>query len=132
MTENCAHHWVYQRPDGPTSIGVCKKCGVEAEHWNTLDQGGASYGWGTQMRRMARVAREQAVVATKDLARQQGGRIARRDAIDLLFDRGIYKSKGSAEKVVAELLGDPTTWEHVGHGEYQMRKGRWSPVSHQE
>jgi hypothetical protein len=24
---NCVHHWVFETPSGPTSKGVCKKCG---------------------------------------------------------------------------------------------------------
>ena len=28
------HHIVYERPDGPTSKGVCKHCGEEFEHAN--------------------------------------------------------------------------------------------------
>ena len=23
---NCVHHWVFETPSGPTSLGVCKKC----------------------------------------------------------------------------------------------------------
>ena len=25
----CAHHWKINDPDGPTSSGFCKKCGIE-------------------------------------------------------------------------------------------------------
>ena len=32
---NCPpHHIVYERPDGPTSKGVCKHCGEDFEHAN--------------------------------------------------------------------------------------------------
>jgi len=24
---SCVHHWVFETPSGPTSKGVCKKCG---------------------------------------------------------------------------------------------------------
>ena len=27
--EACAHHWVYEAVTGPTSIGICKKCGAK-------------------------------------------------------------------------------------------------------
>jgi len=27
--ELCAHHWVYEAANGPTSIGICKKCGAK-------------------------------------------------------------------------------------------------------
>jgi len=24
---NCKHHWIFETPSGPTSVGTCKKCG---------------------------------------------------------------------------------------------------------
>ena len=30
----CQHYWVIESPDGPTSIGVCKHCGVVREFDN--------------------------------------------------------------------------------------------------
>lgn len=27
--EECVHHWIINEPDGPTSEGVCKKCGAK-------------------------------------------------------------------------------------------------------
>ncbi len=34
----CQHHWVYESPNGPTSKGVCKKCGETREDRNTIKQ----------------------------------------------------------------------------------------------
>ena len=34
---SCAHHWKINDPDGPTSSGTCKKCGVEKEFTNYLE-----------------------------------------------------------------------------------------------
>ncbi len=35
--ESClAHYWIIPRPDGPTSKGVCKKCGATQEFYNVL------------------------------------------------------------------------------------------------
>tara|TARA_B100002052_G_scaffold262794_1_gene257494 strand:+ start:357 stop:635 length:279 start_codon:yes stop_codon:yes gene_type:complete len=33
----CAHHWKINDPDGPTSSGFCKKCGIEKEFVNYLE-----------------------------------------------------------------------------------------------
>ena len=33
----CAHHWKINDPDGPTSHGTCKKCGIEKEFTNYLE-----------------------------------------------------------------------------------------------
>jgi len=30
----CKHYWIIESPDGPTSRGVCKYCGVEEEFKN--------------------------------------------------------------------------------------------------
>ena len=30
----CAHHWLIEPPQGPTSIGVCKICGEKREFEN--------------------------------------------------------------------------------------------------
>lgn len=34
MTTECIHHWIIEMPDGPVSIGTCKKCGREREYEN--------------------------------------------------------------------------------------------------
>ena len=34
---NCVHHWVFPAPTGPTSIGVCKKCGEKQEAENHME-----------------------------------------------------------------------------------------------
>ncbi len=36
--EGCAHHWVIDSPDGPTSKGVCKLCGSISEFNNSVPQ----------------------------------------------------------------------------------------------
>lgn len=32
--ERCVHHWIIAPPEGPTSTGVCKKCGAIKEFEN--------------------------------------------------------------------------------------------------
>lgn len=34
--EECRHHWAIAGAEGPTSRGVCKRCGAEKEFPNTL------------------------------------------------------------------------------------------------
>ena len=36
MTD-CVHHWMIRSPDGPTSVGICRRCGEERAFVNTLD-----------------------------------------------------------------------------------------------
>lgn len=31
----CIHHWVLPEPDGPTCVGVCKKCGARKTFSNS-------------------------------------------------------------------------------------------------
>lgn len=40
----CQHHWRIEPPDGPTSQGLCLKCGAMREFSNVL----ASVGWITR------------------------------------------------------------------------------------
>ena len=32
----CTHHWMIERPNGPTSQAVCKICGEQAEFRNSI------------------------------------------------------------------------------------------------
>ena len=32
----CTHFWVFETPDGPTSKGKCKYCGLETEARNSI------------------------------------------------------------------------------------------------
>jgi hypothetical protein len=32
----CIHHWLIEPPNGPTSMGVCKRCGAMREFDNQL------------------------------------------------------------------------------------------------
>ncbi len=34
IASNCAHHWVIAAPNGPTSEGVCQRCGEKREFTN--------------------------------------------------------------------------------------------------
>ncbi len=34
LQENCVHHWIIDTPEGPTSLGQCKKCGLAREFCN--------------------------------------------------------------------------------------------------
>jgi hypothetical protein len=31
---NCRHHWLIEVPNGPTSHGHCKRCGLERDFFN--------------------------------------------------------------------------------------------------
>ena len=31
----CRHHWLIESPEGPTSMGVCKLCGIQKEFRNS-------------------------------------------------------------------------------------------------
>ena len=36
-TKGCVHHFIIEPPEGgPTSPGVCKKCGLEKDHLNSI------------------------------------------------------------------------------------------------
>ena len=41
----CVHHWIIGNPEGPTSMGICKICGVDKEFANFFE--GSS--WGTDV-----------------------------------------------------------------------------------
>lgn len=34
--KQCVHHWIIESPDGPTSKGRCRHCGIVAEFSNDL------------------------------------------------------------------------------------------------
>jgi hypothetical protein len=35
--DECVHHFLIEAPEGRTSLGVCKKCGLEREHINSME-----------------------------------------------------------------------------------------------
>ena len=35
----CAHHWVIATPNGATSRGTCKRCGLDREFPNSAEDG---------------------------------------------------------------------------------------------
>ena len=37
MNEDCRHHWVIATPDGPTSEGRCKRCGMRKSFLNVFE-----------------------------------------------------------------------------------------------
>jgi len=37
---NCAHYWILEIANGPTSTGMCKLCGTTKEFTNTIDTDG--------------------------------------------------------------------------------------------
>lgn len=37
---DCVHHWIIGRPNGPTSMGTCKICGLEQEFKNSIQGSG--------------------------------------------------------------------------------------------
>ena len=39
VAEKCAHHWIIEAAGGPTSKGVCRRCGAEKEFLNYLENG---------------------------------------------------------------------------------------------
>ena len=38
--DECKHHWVIDQPNGPTSYGTCKICGVKEEFRNSMPGSG--------------------------------------------------------------------------------------------
>ena len=36
-TAQCIHHWRIEIPDGPTSTGICRRCGATREFKNYLE-----------------------------------------------------------------------------------------------
>lgn len=32
----CMHYWLIESPNGPTSVGTCKLCGIEREFRNSI------------------------------------------------------------------------------------------------
>ena len=36
VESQCAHHWLIDRPNGPTSPAVCKLCGEQTEFRNSI------------------------------------------------------------------------------------------------
>lgn len=34
--EPCIHHWIYEAPNGPTSVGICLNCGISHTAPNSL------------------------------------------------------------------------------------------------
>ena len=36
ISSRCAHHWVIAAPNGPTSEGVCQRCGEQRDFQNSL------------------------------------------------------------------------------------------------
>ncbi len=37
---DCIHHWMIGRPNGPTSMGTCKICGLTQEFKNSIQGSG--------------------------------------------------------------------------------------------
>ncbi len=37
IANNCAHHWVIDRANGPMSEGVCQRCGERREFTNSVE-----------------------------------------------------------------------------------------------
>ena len=52
---SCMHHWMIESPNGPTSRGVCKVCGVSSEFRNSMP--GSGWDRGNAQARRARQAR---------------------------------------------------------------------------
>ena len=40
VVSDCMHHWVIDQPNGPTSEGVCKICGMTQEFKNSFQGSG--------------------------------------------------------------------------------------------
>jgi len=36
--EKCVHYWIIESPNGPTSKGWCKYCGIKADFFNDLQE----------------------------------------------------------------------------------------------
>ncbi|PZC50804.1 MAG: hypothetical protein DK304_000510 [Chloroflexi bacterium] len=37
ITEECVHFWLIEPPNGPTSYGSCRQCGVRQEFRNSVE-----------------------------------------------------------------------------------------------
>ena len=37
VAQACQHYWVIDAPNGPTSTGMCQKCGTQKEFCNILE-----------------------------------------------------------------------------------------------
>lgn len=42
ISATCAHHWVIEPPNGPTSEGVCQRCGERRAFTNSAEPASAS------------------------------------------------------------------------------------------
>ena len=62
----CIHHWKIASPSGPTSHGVCRRCGEEREFPNVTE----ATLWGDEEDRAARLER---IRATKALDARSAG-----------------------------------------------------------
>ncbi len=40
---DCYHYWLMESPDGSVSRGVCKRCGVEREFYNSPGAAGIKF-----------------------------------------------------------------------------------------
>ena len=47
----CQHHWVIERPAGPTSRGVCRHCAAEREFENYIE--GSSWRYDVSLEQLA-------------------------------------------------------------------------------
>ena len=54
-TETCAHHWILQTANGPTSEGTCKRCHLTREFANYLDSNAYKSKHGFQQRKRKEV-----------------------------------------------------------------------------
>jgi hypothetical protein len=47
----CQHHWLIERPSGPTSKGVCRICGEERQFQNYIES--SSWGYDVSLEHLA-------------------------------------------------------------------------------
>lgn len=65
-TSDCEHFWLIESPNGPTSVGTCRRCGAKSEFRNSMP----GSGWDRESPQAKR-ARQQAKARAKAKAQAQ-------------------------------------------------------------
>ncbi len=64
IDSDCTHHWMIGRPNGPTSMGTCKICGLEQEFKNSIQGSGWDRDGGRRRAAAAAAAKKKANSST--------------------------------------------------------------------
>ena len=63
----CLHHWVIEKPAGPTSKGTCRQCGEARDFQNYIE--GTSWGYDISLEQLAGGSR---IPTTRDMRGEKG------------------------------------------------------------